>query len=71
MEDEEGEKKFPLRFPPPSIFLFLLRALFFLASAWPGAGRLDVNGVLWGWWGWKRSVGQLIFAQIHRQGRLA
>lgn len=33
MEDEEGEKKFPLRFPPPSIFLFLLRALFFLASA--------------------------------------
>lgn len=70
MEDEEGEKNFL------SAFLLLLFSFFccvrcFFSQRLPGAGRLDVNGVLWGWWGWKRSVGQLNFAQIHRQGRLA
>jgi hypothetical protein len=52
-------------------FPFFVACVVFFSQRLPGAGRLDVNGVLWGWWGWKRSVGQLIFAQIHRQGRLA
>ena len=46
MEDEEGEKNFLSAFL--LLFSFFCCVRCFFSQRLPGAGRLDVNGVLWG-----------------------